>query len=67
MKGVINIKKHDLDRVMRSLGYKRVSGGKHDLYKNGSHTIAVPRANEIKEGTANAILKCAGLKKDKKN
>jgi predicted RNA binding protein YcfA (HicA-like mRNA interferase family) len=59
---VTKIKRRDLDRVMKNAGYIIKHGGNHDKYIKGNQTIPVPRNKEIKEGTANAILRNAGLR-----
>jgi hypothetical protein len=47
---------------MKNAGYIIKHGSNHDKYIKDSKTIPVPRATEIKEGTANGILKSAGIK-----
>lgn len=51
------MKRIDLERRLKELGYWEVDGGKHGKWTNGVHTEPVPRAREIKEHTAKAILK----------
>ena len=36
-------------------------GSRHDIYSDGVHIVPVPRHREIKEITANEILKEAGI------
>jgi mRNA interferase HicA len=47
---------------MIKAGFVIKHGSNHDKYIKGNQTIMVPRAKEIKEGTASGILKSAGLK-----
>jgi predicted RNA binding protein YcfA (HicA-like mRNA interferase family) len=46
---------------MTKAGYIIKHGGNHDKYIKGNQTIPVPRAKEIKEGTAAGIMKAAGI------
>jgi predicted RNA binding protein YcfA (HicA-like mRNA interferase family) len=62
MTGGQKIKRKDLDRLMTKAGYVIKHGGNHDKYIKGNQTIPVPRAKEIKEGTASGIMKAAGIK-----
>jgi len=51
------MKRRELERQLRSLGWKRVRrGGKHDLWSDGEQQEAVPRHVEINEKLATAIL-----------
>lgn len=56
-------KKRDLERELTEAGYVRLSGtgAKHDKFRRGDVTVAVPRHREIKETTAREIRKEAGL------
>jgi predicted RNA binding protein YcfA (HicA-like mRNA interferase family) len=47
---------------MKKAGYVIKHGSSHDKYVKDNQTLMVPRAKEIKEGTANGILKSAGIK-----
>jgi mRNA interferase HicA len=53
------MKKKDLDRALKDLGYWKDGGTKHEKWTNGKHTEMVPRHKEIAEGTAKAILRRA--------
>ncbi|GHV34374.1 hypothetical protein FACS18949_10320 [Clostridia bacterium] len=57
---------NELWRILKKAGWTQSHGGKHDLAvdpKNVQHTIPVPRhRGEVPLGTANSILKEAGLK-----
>jgi mRNA interferase HicA len=56
------VKRRDLVRRLESAGFALIrSEGKHDIYGRGPARIPVPRHNEIKEPTARAILRKAGL------
>lgn len=57
------MKRRDLDRLMKDAGFIIKHGGNHDKYIRDNQVIPVPRATEIKEGTANGICKSAGIKK----
>ncbi len=51
------MKKKDLDKALKELGFWKADGGKHEKWTNGTHTEPVPRHTEINEITAKAILK----------
>lgn len=51
------MKKRDIEKALRALGYWRVGGAKHDKWVNDRATIMVPRHREIKEHLARAILR----------
>ncbi|MBU0465576.1 MAG: type II toxin-antitoxin system HicA family toxin [Proteobacteria bacterium] len=56
------MKKAKIVRLLKKAGYEEVHGSKHDMFrKDGCPPIAVPRHNEIPEGTARKILKQAGV------
>lgn len=57
--------KKELEKILKKEGWKIVSGAKHDMaVKKGTSTkIPIPRhKGDIPKGTANSILKDAGLK-----
>ena len=56
------MKKKDLVRMLKEHGFSLVKGKKHDAFRKGGMTVRVPRHSEIAEGTANQILKDAGIK-----
>lgn len=57
------MKRRDLIRLLEKKGwYLLRSGGNHDIYTNGTDIEPVPRHNEIKETTANSIIRRWGLK-----
>ena len=51
-----------LVNMLGSAGFQKVEGSKHDKFTKGSVTVMVPRRREIKESTAKAILRQAGLR-----
>ncbi|MFH1263656.1 MAG: type II toxin-antitoxin system HicA family toxin [Pseudomonadota bacterium] len=52
------MKKRDLERMLRALGWHFLrQGGNHEIWTNGADTEAIPRHSEINETTAKAILK----------
>lgn len=50
------VKKRDLEKRLRELGFWLDGGGKHDKWTDGIYTIPVPRHREINEFTAKGIL-----------
>ncbi|MCL2503403.1 MAG: type II toxin-antitoxin system HicA family toxin [Coriobacteriia bacterium] len=57
------MKKRDLIKKLRQGECQKIrDDGKHESWTNGKIIVAVPRHNEIKEGTAKQILKDLGLK-----
>ena len=51
------MKKRDLEKRLRGLGwYFLRSGGKHDIWTNGTETEQLPRHREVNEFTARGIL-----------
>lgn len=57
------MKRRDLIKLLESNGwYLKRNGGNHDIYTNGKDTEPVPRSKEIKEMTAQGIIKRRGLK-----
>lgn len=57
--------KRELEKILKRSGWEIVSGAKHDMaIKEGCSTkIPIPRhKGDIPSGTANNILKDAGLK-----
>lgn len=61
------MKKRDLEKKLRELGFWPDGGTKHDKWTNGDFVTMVPRHREINELTAKGILKdaekAAGRKK----
>jgi len=56
------VKRVDLLRRLRKGGFTVSSQGRrHEIWSNGLVKVAVPRHREIREGTARAILRDAGL------
>ena len=52
-----------LERLLRELGWRfERHGAKHDVWRRGEHTEAVPRHTEINERLALAILARASRK-----
>ena len=62
------MKRRDLVKELENAGWDlKRHGDEHDIYKNDKpagrqNEVQVPRHREIKERTANKILKDAGLK-----
>jgi predicted RNA binding protein YcfA (HicA-like mRNA interferase family) len=57
--------KRELERILKDAGWVIISGTRHDMaVKDGCNTkIPIPRhKGDIPKGTANNILKDAGLK-----
>ncbi len=57
--------KRELERILKKAGWQIISGANHDMaVKHGTSTkIPIPRhKGDIPVGTANNILKDAGLK-----
>jgi hypothetical protein len=51
------MKRSDLERRLAALGWRlERHGAKHDLWRRGEHTEAVPRHREISDRLAMAIL-----------
>lgn len=61
------MKRRDLERALKAMGYTHVGGSKHDRWvnKSGCYTATVPRHNEVEEVLAKSILKKATFFKDK--
>lgn len=55
-------KRRDLIRELEAAGFQGAGGTKHGKYRKGNITVTVPRHSEIKNQTADAIRKQAGLK-----
>lgn len=55
------MKRRDLVGELVSNGFWSEGGTNHELFTNGSITVAVPRHREVNELTAKKILKDAGL------
>lgn len=55
--------KRELEKMLRKAGFKKRSGGKHDIWlKESFPPIPVPRhKKDIPTGTVKSILKTAGL------
>ena len=57
--------KRELEKMLRQNGWRIIAGARHDMaVKDGTSTkIPIPRhKGDIPSGTANSILKDAGLK-----
>jgi len=50
------MKKRDLEKRLKKLGFWLDGGGKHDKWTDGTHSIAVPRHREINKFTAEGII-----------
>lgn len=57
------MKKVDLERKLKEMGFTLSHGGSHDMWVRGKEKIPVPRHREINEDLAKAILKKAMAKK----
>jgi len=53
------VKKRDLERQLKRLGWWCLRQGKHEIWTNGEVTLPVPRHKEINEITAKGILRDA--------
>ena len=53
------MKKRDLERQLKRLGWWCLRQGKHEIWTNGEATLPVPRHKELNEMTARGILKDA--------
>ena len=63
IRDVVEVKRRDLIKILKSAGYKRDRNGDHAIYeKKGCRPVQVPNHNEINENTAKSILRAAGLK-----
>ena len=51
------MKRRDLEKKLRELGWYLLRQGKHEIWTNGELTEPVPRHNEIDEYTARSILR----------
>ncbi len=51
------MKKRDIEKRLKALGYWQDGGSKHDKWTNNETTIMVPRHTEINEYTAKGILR----------
>ncbi|MDZ4661085.1 MAG: type II toxin-antitoxin system HicA family toxin [Pseudomonadota bacterium] len=51
------MKRRDLERKLKQLGWWQITGSKHDKWTDGINAVAVPRHREINEYTAKGILK----------
>jgi mRNA interferase HicA len=56
------VKRKDLIKKLKAIGYRLDRTGDHAIYeKPGSPPVQVPNHREINEYTAKAILKAAGI------
>jgi len=53
------VKRRDLERQLKDLGWWEIPSAKHGKWTNGSKVTMVPRHKEINEWTAKGILKFA--------
>jgi hypothetical protein len=51
------MKRRDLEKKLKQLGWWKIAGSKHDKWTNGQDAVAVPRHNEINEYTSRGIVK----------
>jgi mRNA interferase HicA len=51
------VKRRDLEKKLKQLGWWKIDGSKHDKWTNGRDCIAVPRHSEINEFTARGIIR----------
>ena len=51
------MKRRDLEKKLKQLGWWKITGAKHDKWTNGRDSVPVPRHNEINEYTAKGIVK----------
>ncbi len=56
------MKRRDLVGMLLAAGFWSKGGTNHELFTNGTITVAVSRHREVNEITAKKILKDAGLK-----
>jgi mRNA interferase HicA len=60
------MKRRDLEKILKAKGYYKIrtghERGNHEIWTNGIHKEPIPRKREIKEGTANMIIKRCELK-----
>ncbi len=56
--------KREIEKLLKKAGFEKFSGGRHDIWKKNSFPpIPIPRhKGDIKKGTAEKILKDAGIK-----
>lgn len=55
--------KTELTKILKKAGWKLIRQGKHEVWGKDGRTIPIPRhAGDIPTGTANNILKRAGIK-----
>ena len=55
-------KRRVLIRELLDDGWTMSEGANHTKFRKGNKTVVVPRHNEIKESTADAIRRQAGLR-----
>jgi hypothetical protein len=53
------VKKRDLEKRLKDLGYWKLHGAKHDKWTNGTYTEMIPRHTEVNDFTAKNIIKRA--------
>ena len=53
------MKKRDLEKKLRDLGWWHLREGKHEIWTNGQDTEPVPRHKEIDEMLARKIIRVA--------
>jgi len=57
------VKRRDLERLFKRNGWWFLrSGGDHDIWTNGKREAAIARHREIKEATAQRMIKEQGLR-----
>ena len=57
------MKKRELEKILKQNGWNLQRQGKHEICEKNGRTIPLPRhKGDIPAGTANSILKRAGIK-----
>lgn len=61
------MKKRELERMLRSLGWYPLRQGKHEVWTNGKATEPVPRHTEIDDYLARKIIRRAAANPPEKD
>lgn len=56
------MQRRELVRALEAAGFRSTGGTKHEKFVKGSVRVMVPRHKDVKESTARAILRDAGLR-----
>lgn len=57
---MLGMKKRVLEAALKALGWVlEREGGSHEIWSKGKHTQPIPRSREVKELTAQRIIKTA--------